>query len=394
MAKITYLKRRHRRRSISRLTSLAIKATSGTATSVATATGRFGMIGTAVGTSTATGDDNVIFGTSHGIATANGIINASSMVGTAVGTALVQATLNTDDSNGVCNTQTTAIGRFGTTGTASGNTSVNTAFATTYVDSLASLPDFESRIKSLLPPSWFSDSDESVLNITVAGMSYGLLWIYILYLYVIQQARIQTANGVWLDRIAYDFFGPNLPRLSGESDSAYSARIRAAIVAQKQTRAAIINSLEFLTGWTPSIIELWNPGDVGNYGLTTVANDGIAGIATQGYGQAGMYGSLKFPNQFLVKAFRPAGEGVPNIAGYGNPQSAYGVQGVGEYCDIDQIVARVLDSDIYANVANMVGAGNTAWTAILTHPDIIDAPMAYFGNVDNSAVAAIAQSFF
>lgn len=226
--------------------------------------------------------------------------------------------------------------------------------------------DFANRLRGLLPPSWFGTGLTSVngistgtgtpiLDSVLAAVAYPLSWDYVLFSYVLTQSRIATATGIWLDRISYDFLGTRLPRFVNETDTAYRARILAEIFRPRQTRAAITKALVDLTGRTPIIIEAWNPGDVGAYNTP----------GRQGYGVAGMYGSLQYRNQVFVTAYRPAGVGIPNIPGYGNSGWGYGrAQGAGQYCSMSQVTGLVTDAQIYATVAGIVAAGCTAWVAI------------------------------
>lgn len=255
--------------------------------------------------------------------------------------------------------------------------------------------DFANRLRGLLPGSWFgtgltvvgnqeASAQTPVLDTLMAGMAYPLAWDYVLFNYVLLQSRIKTATGVWLDRISYDFCGTRLPRLIDENDDAYRTRIIAEILRPRQTRAGISKALVDLTGQTPKIVELWNPGDTGAYGTA----------GCQGYGHAGMYGSLQYRNQVFITAYRPSGEGIPNIGGYGNPQSGYGTSGQGEYADLSDVIGAVKDRDIYASVAGIVAGGITGWTAIQSKPDTVDAPTAYFGNVSNTQLLVTLPYFF
>ena len=83
-----------------------------------------------------------------------------------------------------------------------------------------------------------------------------------------------------------------------------------------------------------------------------------------GYGVAGAYGSLALPAQVFITAYRPMGQGVPNVAGYGNPQGAYNSGGQIEYVGADMIAAAVTDADIYAAIDAAKPAGTLAWARI------------------------------
>jgi hypothetical protein len=218
---------------------------------------------------------------------------------------------------------------------------------------------FAARISGLIPFSWFDGNDDTpVYNVVINGAAYPLAEMGALFQYALNQNRIGTATGVWLDRIAYDFFGPSFPRKSWntangttayEQDDAYRARVIEQILAPKATRLGINDALVNLTGRSPVIIEAFNPNDCSAYSEASY------------YGQVGIYGSLLCHNQVFVTAFRPFGEGIPNIAGY-----SYGYYGGGTtaYIDISQITGNVVDSQIYAAGAETVAAGIVCWMDI------------------------------
>jgi hypothetical protein len=77
---------------------------------------------------------------------------------------------------------------------------------------------------------------------------------------------IGTATNGALDGKAVDYFGTGfyaLPRNSGESDAAYSARVLAALLPSGATRQAVSNAVKAVTGQAPRIIEPWRPSDTG-----------------------------------------------------------------------------------------------------------------------------------
>ena len=249
------------------------------------------------------------------------------------------------------------------------------------------------RMAGLLPPSWFGtgatqvdgktgEAGAPILNVILSGGAYNLSWIYVLYEYVLKQSRIATATGVWLDRIAYDFFGNKLLRRNGERDNQYRLRIYQELFRQRQTRQAITDALIDLTGNTPQIMEMWNPGDCGGYGEPVAC----------GYGVAGAYGSLARRNQVFITAFRPAGGGIASVAAYGVPASGYGV-GTCEYIDDSWVQVNASDDEIYSTVANVVAAGITGWVAILSKTNPTGASQLYFGSVADSQALAMIPGF-
>jgi hypothetical protein len=213
-------------------------------------------------------------------------------------------------------------------------------------------PDFIARIKALLPNGWFS-SPTPVLDTILTGIASALSAVYGLTQYARLQLRIATATDAFLDLISMDFFGTTLPRKTGESDTAFRARIRAALFPEKATRNGMIQVLLALTGRTPVIFEPSRPADTGAYNTNTM-----------GYNVAGAYGSLLLPAQAFITAFRPIGQGVPGVAGYGNPQGAYNTGSRIEYASADLIAGAVIDADIYAAISNTAVAGTLMWVRI------------------------------
>jgi hypothetical protein len=65
-----------------------------------------------------------------------------------------------------------------------------------------------------------------------------------------------------------------------------------------------------------------------------------------------------------MTAFRPAGSGIPFVAGYGAPSAGYSTPSRGEWASLSQIQGFVTDDDIYATIAATVAEGVTAWTLL------------------------------
>lgn len=217
------------------------------------------------------------------------------------------------------------------------------------------------RLAGLIPNSWFPD-DAPVKTSILNGAAGPLSWAYSLYSYSLLQSRIATATGVWLDRIAFDFFGTAFPRMSWrsntggiayENDDSYRARIKKEILRPRATRAGVIGALQDLTGNTPILIEGWNPSDTSAYSQNAY------------YGQQGIYGTLLCRNQIFVTAYRPLGQGIPNVAGYGH---GFYSAGTTAYIDLSEVTAQVPDSLIYLTGARTVAAGITCWMDIVNGP--------------------------
>ena len=212
--------------------------------------------------------------------------------------------------------------------------------------------DVVSRIKRALPNGWFQD-ETPILDGVLNGIAWALAFVHGLIAYAGLQTRISTATDGFLDLISGDFFGSKLPRKPLESDSTFRSRILANLLLQRDTRAAIINVLTLLTGRVPKFFEPARPADTGGYNTNSC-----------GYGVAGGYGSLVTPYQAFVIAYRPIGQGIPNIAGYNSPEGAYSTASQTEYANTSLIQGEVTDSDIYAAIDATQVAGTIIWTQI------------------------------
>ena len=212
--------------------------------------------------------------------------------------------------------------------------------------------DIVVRLKALLPNGWFRD-ETPVLDAVLSGIASALSAVHGLIQYARLQTRIGTATDAFLDLISLDFFGGTLPRKSGESDAAYRARILAALFPEKATREGMLRTLLALTGREPVIFEPARPADTGAYNNGTLA-----------YGVAGAYGSLALPAQAFITAYRPTGQGVPKIAGYGTSPGAYNAGGRFAYVGRDMIAGAVTDADILAAIESAKPAGTLMWARI------------------------------
>lgn len=212
--------------------------------------------------------------------------------------------------------------------------------------------DILTRLKALLPPTWFGD-DHPFVTAILTACAQALAWCYSLYVYAQLQTRISTATDGWLDLIAYDYFGNNYGRTAGQSDDVFRNAIKINLFRERGTRHAIEKILEDLTGRTPIIFEPQRPLDTGAYGGPMC-----------GYGLVGGYGSLLIPYQAFVTAYRPTGAGIPFIAGYTSTPSGYSIASRGEYASQSMITGSVTDAQIYAAVASVKMEGTIAWVKI------------------------------
>lgn len=214
--------------------------------------------------------------------------------------------------------------------------------------------DFTARIKALLPLGWFRDPTP-VLDAVLSGISSAFASLYSLCSYARLQTRIATATEGFLDLIGFDYFGGKLPRRLRESDDGYRARILAALLAEKGTRRGLIRTLVALTGRMPLVFEPTRPADTGGYS-----------VGGCGYSVAGGYGALSAPYQAFVTAYRPVGQGIPNLGGYGSGVGGYDVGGQLSYGSLSQVQGSVTDADIYGAIDDVAEAGTTIWTSIVS----------------------------
>lgn len=212
--------------------------------------------------------------------------------------------------------------------------------------------DIYTRLKSLLPPTWFGDSNP-LLTGALNACANALAWCYSLYLYAKLQTRVATASGGWLDIAAYDFFGTNLQRASGQSDDLFRNQMKINLFRARGTRHAIIDILEDLTGNTPTIFEPQRPLDTGSYGGPMI-----------GYGVAGGYGSLMIPYQAFVIAYRPKGTGIPYVAGYQTTPTGYSTASRGQYASQEMVTGTVTDAQIYEAIAAVKMEGTIVWVRL------------------------------
>jgi hypothetical protein len=83
----------------------------------------------------------------------------------------------------------------------------------------------------------------------------------------------------------------------------------------------------------------------------------------RGYGVTGGWGSVAMPMQCFVEAYRPAGQGIGTVAGWGTPVAGWGA-GPLEYAALDQIAGQVTETEIAAAVARVLPVATIAWLRI------------------------------
>lgn len=212
--------------------------------------------------------------------------------------------------------------------------------------------DQVSRLKSLLPPTWFGDSFP-ILSAVLQGIGNAGAFAYSLLAYVRLQTRIRTALDGFLDMIAADFFGAAVTR-GTSADVPFRARIIAALFRERATRRSIVEVVTDLTGRAPVIFEPGRVQDTGAYGYAC------------GYGVGGAWGSLLLPYQGFIDVFKPVGTGIPLVAGYGISTGGYSQASRAEWAKLGDIIDTVSDQDIYDAINAVKVEGTIAWTRI--HP--------------------------
>jgi hypothetical protein len=216
--------------------------------------------------------------------------------------------------------------------------------------------DFQNRLSAVLPASWFPDRTP-VLDSLLGGLGAAWSLIYTMLQYAISQTRILTAGDIWLDLIAWDFFGRRLRRRPRESDDALRCRIMLEMFRERATRLAVESVLQNLTGRVPVIFESARTTDTGGY--TSFAGQG-GGIA---YNAAGGWGNLNLPFQCFVTAYRPNEGGIGQVTGWGDFAGGYGVGAI-EYASLAMVQSQVTDADIYSAIMGVLPAATIAWTNI------------------------------
>ncbi|HQU05270.1 MAG TPA: hypothetical protein PLT25_11225 [Acidocella sp.] len=211
--------------------------------------------------------------------------------------------------------------------------------------------DMLARLKMVLPARWFGDITP-ILDAVLCGLAWAWSGLFEILQYVRQQSRLVTASGMFLDIASGDYFGGNLPRRLGETDSAFSARLRTNLIAPRATRNGLSLALFNETGRLPVIFEPLNATDTGGYNANSL-----------GYGLRGGYGSANLPFQFFVTAYRPNVSPISNAGGYGQGPGGYNTAPM-FYADLSNIPGLLTDVDIYAAAAGVLPAATTAWMRI------------------------------
>ena len=214
---------------------------------------------------------------------------------------------------------------------------------------IGDITDLAARLKAQIPSSWFKSSPK--FDATLQGPAWALSTIYSQITYAALQTRIATATDGYLDLIANDFFGTNLPRLTNETDGAYRTRILANLFVKGPTRANMLAVLTLITGRTPDIFEPSNTNDSGGWDGAFYWDTGV-----------GKWGD-PMPYQSFVTVYRP----LTNAQSLGELDSwRWSWDSYGAWSD--QQITSITDAAIIAAVESTRMTGSIVWMRILDNP--------------------------
>ena len=209
---------------------------------------------------------------------------------------------------------------------------------------------------------WFG-KDPPLVDSIIEGYAEIMAFLYASYAYVKEPTRIKTATDDNLDAISFDFFGGELPRKGGETDTHYRNRILIYLLREKATREGMRKILLQLTGFEPIIIEPFRPLDTGAYNEPH----------TLSYNTAGVYSSMNFAYQAFITVFRPLINGLGNFAalnvtnhGYNVVQSPTKTNPVlNAYGSLALMEGYVTNADIYNAVETTRMNSTRIWVEIV-----------------------------
>lgn len=123
-----------------------------------------------------------------------------------------------------------------------------------------------------------------VLDGLLTGAGFVGAMIYAQIQYTKTQTRILTATDGWLDYVANDFFGNDVTRAVGETDTTFRAFIEKNLLRQKATRPSLTSVVFDNTGENPVIVEGMLLTDLGVTNVGTLACNQDGGYAGAGLG--------------------------------------------------------------------------------------------------------------
>ncbi len=207
------------------------------------------------------------------------------------------------------------------------------------------------RFLKLLPLNWFA---VGALTLSIVASAVAAMFGDVQAVITAVQANIylQTTSGGYLDLWVYDFFGPDLLRGAGESDTAYIARVQGSLLAPACTREAITNAITTQTGYEPTVVEPWRPSDTGAYGVLG------------GYGEFGTWTDYLPYQAFLTITVPSSVSGVPEIAGYGAGPGGYGVASMLYYEEI-VTTSSLVAQNVYDLIERLKVYGTLIWVRLI-----------------------------
>lgn len=181
--------------------------------------------------------------------------------------------------------------------------------------------DITHRLRLTLPTRWFADV-APILDGILSGLAAGWTGFYQLIQFVIQQSRLHTASGQFLDLASKDFLSNDFTRRLQEDDSSYRSRLLVALQRLQATSPAVIAAAA-AAGYTLTVFEAAQPSSTGAYNVP-------AGLA---WNTVGAWGSLQMPLESLLVA---------------------------------QPGANAYESELWRNLAMATPAGGALWLRVLS----------------------------
>jgi hypothetical protein len=215
--------------------------------------------------------------------------------------------------------------------------------------------DMVARLRRALPP-WFGlDGDAPVFDAFLSGAASALTWLYGLYTFARQQVRVATSTGGWLELSAGDVSGDTLPRFAGETDAAYSRRIRLEPLRDRNTVVAIKKAVFDITGIEPDVYE--------GFDLFT---NGAIDAPNLAYSAAGRWSSTSLPLCVFVAVTMHNNYGIPNRGGFDDAVGGLG-SGNFSWADNSEIVGSgATQLDVINAVERVRPAGVNVYVRFVT----------------------------
>lgn len=217
---------------------------------------------------------------------------------------------------------------------------------------------FAGRTARTVPHGWAGDdaAQAGLFGDVLRAIGQQLNFVLTGVQYAAAAQRLTSETFPELDLASTDFLGDQLPRPSGISDSAYAQLIISNLFQQADTRLALSNAIQLLTGATPRMMEPWNIFDTGVWDHGSYWDvDTPANPARYGDGSLGWQG--------FIETVPPS---IPAI-GANNPILAYDD---GAFWDVPGYffgtIQPVSIQTLYDLVNRLKVYGTTIWVKFLT----------------------------